>query len=285
VTASSHQEGNPLASVNDGELTSRWCAETDDPVQWLQIDLEDPQPIKCLVIEFEKEAKNYGYTIKTSLDGQDWQTVATRHASREPQWGGPGAAIHQVDADARYVRIEFEELRNGAWSSIWEFGVYAAPAESAYYDPTYDYRLRWNEVTYEPGELKVVAYKGDEEIGTAVMKTAGDPAQLRLTPDRAKLTASGDDLCYVTVEAFDKDGNLCPLAENKIDFKVEGPAEIAGICNGDPISMEPLQADHGKLFFGKTMLVVRTQEGTPGEIKIIASGDGLEGASVEVTSK
>jgi beta-galactosidase len=282
VSTSSTQPGNDPASINDGDLTSRWCAESDAPVQWFEIDLEKTQPVKCLVLEFEKEAKNYGYVIKTSLDGENWEVAATHNASGEPQWGGPSTAIHHVDNEARYVRIEFEELRNRAWASIWELAVYTQPAESSYYDPTYDYRLRWNDVTYEPGELKVVAYKGAQEIGTATIKTAGEPAQLRLTPDRTKLTASGDDLCYVTVEALDKGGNLCPLAENRVNFQIAGPAEIAGVCNGDPISLDSFQADHGKLFFGKTMLVVRTQEGRAGEIKITAIADGLEDASIAV---
>jgi beta-galactosidase len=285
VTTSSTQTGNANASVNDGDLTTRWCAESNNSSQWIEMDLEKPQPVKCLVLEFEKEAKNYGYVIKTSLDGENWEVAATHKTSREPQWGGPSTAIHHVDNEARYVRIEFEELLNRAWASICELAVYSQPAESSYYDSTYDYRLRWNDVTYEPGELKVVAYKGNNQIGTATVKTAGDPTQIRLTPDRTKLTASGDDLCYVTVEALDKDGNLCPLAENEIDFKLAGPAEIAGVDNGDPISMESFLADHGQLFFGKTMLVVRTQEGKPGDIKIIASSKGLQDASVGVVAE
>ena len=285
VTSSSSQPFNANANINDGDLTSRWCAANDTPAQWIEVDLAEVQPVKCLLLEFEKEAKNYGYAIKTSLDGENWEVAATHRANNDPQWGGPGAAIHHVDHKARYVRIEFEELRNRAWASIRELGVYAAPTESAYYDPTYDYRLRWNDVVYQPGELKVVAYKNGEQIGTATMKTAGQPAQLRLTPDRTQLAASGDDLCYLTVEALDKDGNLCPLAENKIEFKISGPAEIAGICNGDPVSLESFQADHGKLFFGKTMLVVRTQEGRAGEIKITASADGLQDANVALNAQ
>jgi hypothetical protein len=283
--ASSTQPGNDAEHACDDTFATRWCADSDDPVQWLEVDLRESRPLKCVVIEFEREAKNYGYTVESSLDGENWSVLMVKEASREPQWGGPSASIHDVDQQARFVRIEFNDLRGSSWASIREFGVYSERAESSYYDCTYDYRLRWNDVVYEPGELKVVAYDGDKEIGTAVMKTAGEPAQIHLTPDRTKLTASGDDLCYVTVEALDKDGTVCPLAENKIDFKVEGPGEIAGVCNGSPTSFEPFQADYRKLFFGKAMLVIRTHEGEPGEIKITASTEGLKDATVSVTTQ
>jgi hypothetical protein len=285
LTTSTFQDGNGSGHACDGDYSTRWCAESNDPVQWLEVDLGEPQPVKCVLIEFEKETKNYGYEMKVSLDGENWSTAAIKKASRQPQWGGPSTAIHDTDVEARFIRIEFDDLRQRAWASIREFGVYPEHANSPYYDSTYDYRLRWDDVVYAPGELKAVAYADGNEIGNVVMKTAGEPAQLRLTPDRSELTASGDDLCYVLVEALDKNGVLCPLAENRIDFKVEGPGEIAGVDNGNPISIEPFQADHRHLFYGKAMLVVRTHEGEPGTIKISAASVGFESTSVELTTK
>ncbi len=284
LVTSTSEAGNEPSHACDGDYSTRWCAESDDPVQWLEVDLGELQPVKCVLIEFEKEAKNYGYVVKASQDGENWTAVATKKVSREPQWGGPSTAIHDTDVEARFVRIEFEELGRHTWASIREFGVYPERANSAYYDCTYDYRLRWDDVIYEPGELKAVAYADGNEIGTTVMKTAGEPAQLRLTPDRTELTASGDDLCYLLVEALDEDGVLCPLAENRINFKVEGPGEIAGVDNGNPISIEPFQADYRQLFFGKAMLVVRTHEGEEGTIKISAESAGLASTTVEVSS-
>ena len=263
-----------LAGVPRATILSNGC----------KLILVNAVPVKCLSIDFEKEAKNYGYVVKVSEDGENWTTVVEEQSSREPQWGGPASSIHQIDVHARYVRIEFNDLRERSWASIVELGVYPECSESVYYDCTYDYRLRWNDVVYQPGELKVVAYKDGQEIGTAVKKTAGKLAKLRLTPDRTELTASGDDLSYVLVEGLDKDGVLCPLADNKIEFKIEGPGEIAGVDNGNPLSLEPFQADYRQLFNGKAMLIVRTREGEPGSIKITATSDGLEQASVEVTA-
>ncbi len=154
-----------------------------------------------------------------------------------------------------------------------------------YYAIIDKYRLCFNDVNYEPGELKAVAYKDGKEIGQAVMRTAGEPAKIRLTPDRTELKATGDDLCYILVEALDADGTLCPLAENMIRFKIDGPAQILGVGNGNPLSLEPFQADYRKLFYGKAMLILRTKEGQGRKIHITAESDGLKSADVTVKSR
>ncbi len=140
------------------------------------------------------------------------------------------------------------------------------------------YRLMWNPIYYEPGTLRAVAYRNGQVIAESVVKTAGAPAQIRLTPDRSTLRADGDDLSFVLVEVLDKEGNLCPLADNLIQFSVSGPAEIAGLDNGDPVSLASFQASEGKVFYGKSMLILRTREGAKGEIKVLAKSKGLSPA-------
>ncbi len=146
------------------------------------------------------------------------------------------------------------------------------------------YALRWLDVAYEPGELKAIAYRDGQELGTAVMRTAGAPARLRLTPDRTELVADGDDLSYLLVEAIDESGNVCPLAMNEVQFTVDGPGTIAGVGNGDHHYPAEFDANHVALFYGKAMLIVRTSDGTAGAIQVQAIGNGLEGASVTVQS-
>jgi beta-galactosidase len=155
---------------------------------------------------------------------------------------------------------------------------------NSYYDPTYSYRLRWNNVVYEPGDLLAIGYKDGKEIGRSKMQTAGAPAAIRLTPDRKKVNATGEDLCYLLVEAIDQKGVLCPLADNEVDFDVTDPGEIVGVGNGNPMSVEPFQANARKLFFGKAMLIVRTVEGKTGEIQVTAKSGKLAGttATIEV---
>jgi beta-galactosidase len=287
ATASSFQkeDSHEASCANDADRVTRWCANTADTGQWWQVDLGEVKSIRYLEIDFEREEKNYGYEIKVSRDESTWETIITKSTSRMPRWGGPSQIFHDVDTQARYVRIEFTNLQEGAWASIKEFAVYPEKVESDYYDVTYKYRLRWNDVIYEPGELKAVSYKDGVRIGEAVMRTAGEPAEIRLTPDRKELRASGWDLCYILVEALDENDNLCPLADNLINFDVKGPVEIAGVGNGNPLSLEPFQADYRKLFHGKAMLILRTIENKTGNITVTATSDGLKQAKITVLSE
>lgn len=126
------------------------------------------------------------------------------------------------------------------------------------------YRLRWNDVKYEPGEIKVVAY--DEKgniIGEDVKRTAGAPARLVLTAeyadDKAKtLRADGDDMAFVTVSLVDKDGNLCPTADDQLTFELTGEGTYQAACNGDATSLEPFTQPQMKLFSGQLVVVVRS---------------------------
>lgn len=147
------------------------------------------------------------------------------------------------------------------------------------------YRLMWLDVAYEPGELKAVAYKAGKVIGESVVKTAGEPYSIKLTPDRSTIKATGDDLTYIMVEAYDKDGNLCPLANNKIDFEVAGAGEIAAVGNGNPQSLEPYIANYRKLFYGKAMLIVRSKEKEAGKINVVATSEGLKKAKLSIKTQ
>ncbi|HWH71270.1 MAG TPA: glycoside hydrolase family 2 TIM barrel-domain containing protein [Candidatus Sulfotelmatobacter sp.] len=144
------------------------------------------------------------------------------------------------------------------------------------------YRLRWENVGYQPGVLKAVAYQKGRKLGEAVMRTAGAPAKLRLTPDRSKIGSDGDDLCYVLVEALDQQGNLCPLAMNEVTFGLTGPATIAGVGNGDHHFPAEFDTDQVSLFYGKAMLIVRANEGRGGRIGIKAESSGLKAARAAV---
>jgi beta-galactosidase len=280
ATARSSEPNHAPEHACDGVKDSRWTAADGQTGQWWQVDLGEVQPIRYLGLEFEREEKNYGYEIKVSADASDWQTVVTKPTSRMPMYGGPTQIFHGVDVEARYVRIEFTALQDNVRASLQEFGAYPKKIESDYYDPTYKYRLRWNNVVYEPGELKVVAYKNGRKIGEEVCRTAGAPTALRLTPDRTKLVATGQDLSYILVEAVDAKGTICPLADNLVRFSVEGAVEIAGVGNGNPLSVEPFQANSRKLFYGKAMLILRSIRNRTGHIRVTASSDGLRSAVV-----
>ena len=143
-------------------------------------------------------------------------------------------------------------------------------------DPFERYRLMWKDVIYEPGELKAVIYKEGELLGEQVIRTAGKPELLKITPDRVSIKADGEDLSYILVEAFDKDGNFCPLADNLLNFRISGPAEIAAVGNGNPQSLEPFRSNQRKLFYGKAMLIIKSIKGSLGEITITVNSNSLK---------
>ena len=151
----------------------------------------------------------------------------------------------------------------------------------------YEYRLRWDDVVYQPGTLKVVAYKNGKKWATAETKTAGNPAELKVEPDRKRIRADGRDLSFVTVSVTDKSGVTVPRAENLIHFSVEGPGEIVATANGDPTNFEPFQSHDRNAFNGLCLVIVRSKAGLPGRVRISAEGDGLKArtAVIRTTSR
>lgn len=144
-----------------------------------------------------------------------------------------------------------------------------------------DLHVCWR-VTFEPGTVKAVSRKDGKVVAEQEIHTAGEPAQVRLTPDRASIHANGRDLSFVTVEILDKDGNLCPNADNEVTFDVQGDGFIAGVDNGSPISMERFKANHRKAFYGKCLVVIQNN-GKSGNISLTATADGLEKDNVSIT--
>lgn len=114
------------------------------------------------------------------------------------------------------------------------------------------YRLRWNNVKYEPGELRVVAYNYDGTVAdTQTVRTAGASAHIVLKADRTTLNPAEDDLAFVTVSLTDRDGNPCPTASNLIKASVKGAGCLRATCNGDATSLVPFTSDSMPLFNGE----------------------------------
>ncbi|HTR41960.1 MAG TPA: beta-galactosidase GalB [Pseudomonadales bacterium] len=149
----------------------------------------------------------------------------------------------------------------------------------------YEYRLRWDDVVYEPGTLKVVTYKDGKKWATDEVKTAGTPAGLKLEPDRDTIRADGSDLSFVTVTVTDKDGRPAPRADNPIHFEIEGPGEIVATDNGDPANFESFSSHDRKAFNGLCLVIIRTKANHPGKITITATADGLKAGEVSIKSK
>ena len=151
--------------------------------------------------------------------------------------------------------------------------------------PQRRYRLMWNNVKYEPGTLRVVAFNAKgRKAATAEIKTAGEPARIVLEADRTELAADGEDIAFVTVSVVDKKGVPCPTATNRLHFAVTGAGTCRAACNGDATSLEPFQSPTMQLFSGKLVVLVQTVE-NPGDIALTVSGEDLKGAVLELTAK
>lgn len=144
------------------------------------------------------------------------------------------------------------------------------------------YRLMWNDVVYQPGEIKVVAYNEDGGVAdTEVIKTAGPTYRIKTTVDRREISADGKDLAFVTVEILDKDGNLCPKADNLLFFDVEGEASLKAVCNGDPTDQTSFASDYMRTFNGKLVVVLQSSE-KAGKAKLKVYGGHLRPAVQEI---
>ena len=146
------------------------------------------------------------------------------------------------------------------------------------------FRLMWNDVRYEPGELTVVAY--DSEGNKAMQKsvrTASEPWAIELIPARESITADGKDLLYVTVRIVDRDGNLCPLDSRKVHFDVSGAGEFRAVANGDPTCLELFHLPEMSAFGGMLTVIVQSQE-KAGRITLKASADGLRDGVMKIKS-
>jgi len=145
------------------------------------------------------------------------------------------------------------------------------------------YRLMWMDVRYEPGEVKVVAYdeKG-KAVDEKVIRTAGKPQRIELIPDRNVLTANGKDLAYVNVRVVDKDGNLCPMDNRSIHFKVTGAGRYRASANGDPTSLDLFHLPEMPLFNGQLTTIIQADD-KDGEILIEATAKGVQKGRVKLT--
>ena len=196
-----------------------------------------------------------------------------------PHWNWlPG---QQIDMWCYYNQADEVELFiNGKSQGIRKKKVHGEGYGAAF-DRSTEYHVMWR-VNFEPGEVKVVARKQGREISSQTIKTAGPPHHLVLKKTYQNTLASGvpadlqsavkkgstslpGDLqsptspssptTFVEVNVVDKDGNLCPNAENEIYFS--STAEILGTDNGNQTSLERFTDPKRKAFFGKCIIVLR----------------------------
>lgn len=145
------------------------------------------------------------------------------------------------------------------------------------------YRLRWNNVKYEPGEIKVVAYDYDGTAkGEKIIRTAGTPARIVLKADRNSISSKGEDLSFVTVSVVDKNGTPCPTATNNMKFNVSGAGKFRAACNGDATSLVAFNSTEMPLFSGELVVVVEGLRHGTAMLSVLADGLPMATLPIEV---
>jgi len=147
---------------------------------------------------------------------------------------------------------------------------------------TSSWRFRWDNVVYQPGDLKVVTYKNGQEWATDTKKTVGDAAKLVLSADRSKIRGDGLDLSFITARVVDANADTVPRASNSISFSITGPGIISTTDNGDPADFTVFSSLTRKAFSGLALAIIRSNVGAAGNLTISAVSSGLTGSSVTV---
>ena len=148
-----------------------------------------------------------------------------------------------------------------------------------------DFRLVWDSVVYQPGSVKVIAYKDGKEWAKDEIQTTGEAKKIQLSVDHVSIIGSEDELAFVTATIVDASGRKVPTACLPLKVEVAGCGELVATDNGDPTSFTPFQSAERESFNGLALSIVRGKKGTTGKMQVQVSGAGLESDSIEIEVK
>jgi len=192
-----------------------------------------------------------------------WQDVLA-------SWSWPGFHGKAIEVDVYSSCEEVELFLNGK-----SLGKQATNRSTQFI-------ATWS-VPYEEGVLKAVGYRAGKQVTSSELSTAGQPVSLKLTADRTRIMANGQDLSYITVELLDAKGVRSPIAENNITFAISGPGEIVAVGNGNPRSVESYQRPQRKAWQGRCLVIIKARQ-QGGVIKLGATAKGLKAAQMVIRS-
>ena len=143
--------------------------------------------------------------------------------------------------------------------------------------------LEW-QVPYQPGQLVAKGYRNGKVVVTDTLETTGSPARIKLSPDRTRLYADGEDAVVVPVSVLDAKGRLVPNTNNRVYFHLTGDGRIMGVGNGNPSDHDSDKADQRNAFHGHCMAVI--QAGShPGTLQLTVTSPGLTSASISFRTR
>ena len=143
-----------------------------------------------------------------------------------------------------------------------------------------DYRLRWDDVRYEPGRLSVIAYRQGQRWAEDAVETVGPARALEVTADRPAIHADGKDLAFLTVRIVDAQGRTVPDAQVPFSVRVEGTGTVVATDNGDPTDLTAFSSPQRRTMSGLGLAIIRRTGSAPVTVHVTAPGLQAAWASV-----
>lgn len=137
------------------------------------------------------------------------------------------------------------------------------------------------EVAYIPGTLRAANMVGKKEVSSVSLKTAGNPASIRLVADRTRINADKNDLSYVKIEVVDKEGNVVPNAKVHVEISCSGNGRVIASGNAGYDDMKSFRSLTPYTFRGKAMAIIQPT-GEKGSVNLKVSAQGFADAIIAI---
>ncbi len=233
------------------------------------------------VVDLAGLPKNRYYCYRSA-----WTKIPTLHIF--PHWTWPGKEGENVPVHIYTNYDEVELFVNGISQGKRRHATAAEcavlPRNKELGNHIKRFRLMWDDVVYQPGELTAVAYKDGKEVARETVRTAGAPHHIVLSAYKERLTADGEDVNFITASILDAEGNLCPDADHRLTFAVEGAATLHGTDAGDQRETETFLRPDKKALSGMLVATVRAGE-TPGQATVTCTAENLLPATITLEVK
>jgi beta-galactosidase len=187
---------------------------------------------------------------------EDWYLM-WQQPDIHPNWTWPNAGNAPLEVEVYSLYPEVELQLNGE------------VVGKRFVSKATEYKAKFT-VDYQPGVLEAVAYDKGQRVDSWRLQTAQEPARIALQPDSVQMKADGEDLIYVTVQLYDEKDtpNYHWSQDLPVEVSISGPAELAGIGNGNPVTAESFQGPVRSTFRGRLVAVLKSVKGQAGDVEV-----------------
>ena len=202
-----------------------------------------------------------------------------------PHWNWPGREGEVTPVMCFSSGDEAELFVNGKSQGVRRKGSGDKFGQAGIRIPKNSYRFVWEKVKYEPGEIRVVVKKGGKPWAEARRVTTGSAAAVQAEVDHDTIASDGHDLAFISLALVDAAGNVVPGDHRAVEFSIQGPADLVGFCNGNPIDHTCMQDPKQSFFHGRIVAVVRSRRGESGKARVTVQAAELPEISIPVVVK